>query len=341
MKRPTIDDVARTSGFSKATVSAVLNGSPSVKDSTRARILDVIDRLNYRPRNASLGRTHGGVARSLGLVVKEIDNPYYAAIVAGARAVANEHGYSLQIGTSEGTSESERRLVEVFRAQNTDGLIITPVLTENADLSYVFELNRRNVPFVLLEKVRGIQASVVDVDNVDASKRAVQYLLECGHTEILHFAGPAYSMHSEERVEGVRRAFSESNIAFRDDMVVPAGPHLADGYERGKAYFGSKKRRRATAVTCYNDLVAIGLMRALHELGIRVPEDVSVVGYDDIEILEYLPVPLTTVHVPKYEMGRKAAELLIRQIEATNKLTPQKVTLEADLVVRDTTRALK
>lgn len=335
MARPTIEDVARRSGYSKATVSAVLNESPSVKASTRARILDVMDDLNYRPRAA--GRNGAMEGRSLGVVIKEIDNPYYAEVVAGARAAANKKGYSVQIGTSEGDPEAEKRLVDVFRAKDIDGLIIIPVLSKQADLSYVFELNRRNIPFVLLEEVRGIQASVIDVDNVDASKRAVKYLIDVGHKKIVHFAGPGYSMHSEERVEGVRRAYSESSLVFSDEIIVPAGAHLADGYKAGKAYF-ARKENRPTGVTCYNDLVAIGLMRALNELGVRVPEDVSVIGYDDIEILEYLPTPLTSIRVPKYEMGHRAAELLIQQVEAHKKVPPQKIHLQAELVIRSTTR---
>jgi LacI family transcriptional regulator len=334
MARPTIEDVARRAGYSKATVSAVLNDSPSVKASTRARILDVMDELNYRPRNA--GRNGDREQRSLGLVIKEIDNPYYAEVVAGARSAANKKGYSVQIGTSEGDPDAEKRLVDVFRAKDIDGLIIIPVISEQADLSYVFELNRRNIPYVLLEEVRGIQASVIDVDNIEASKRAAKYLIDSGHEKIVHFAGPQYSMHSEERLEGVRRAYSESSLVFSDDIVVPAGAHLADGYRAGKAYFG-RGENRPTGVTCYNDLVAIGLMRALGELGLRVPEDVSVIGYDDIEILEYLPTPLTSIRVPKFEMGQKAAELLIQQLEAHKKVPPQKIHLQAELVVRKTT----
>jgi LacI family transcriptional regulator len=334
MARPTIQDVARRSGFSKATVSAVLNDSSSVKTSTRARILDVMDELNYRPRAA--GRNGEKVGRSLAIVIKEIDNPYYAEVVAGARAAANKKGYTVQIGTSEGDPDAEKRLVDVFRSKDIDGLIIIPVISEQADLSYVFELNRRNIPYVLLEEVRGIQASVIDVDNIEASKSAVKYLIDLGHTEILHFAGPEYSMHSEERIEGVRRAYSESSLVFGDEVVVPAGAHLADGYRAGKAYFASRENR-PTGITCYNDLVAIGLMRALEERGLRVPQDVSVIGYDDIEILEYLPTPLTSIRVPKREMGQKAAELLIQQIEAQKKVPPQKIHLQAELVVRKTT----
>jgi LacI family transcriptional regulator len=339
-KRPTITDVAASAGVSKATVSAVLNDSDAVKDATRDRILAAIELLNYRPTQLA-GRSIARRDRSIAVLIKEYDNPYYAEIIAGARAAADAEGYTLLVASSEGEYDAERRAVALLRGKDVDGLIATPVLDEHADLSHFFELKRRNVPFVLLEEVRGVRASIVDVDNVEASRRAVEHLFALGHTRVVHFAGPAYSAHSQERLEGVHRAFSSSHLAFTDDVVVPAGAHLADGYRAGLARFGGDAAERAadrpTGVTCYNDLVALGLCRALRELGIRVPEDVSVVGYDDVPLCEYAPVPLTTVRVPKREMGERAAQLLIQQIESKQATAPQKVYVDAALVVRAST----
>jgi LacI family transcriptional regulator len=339
-KRPTISDVARQAAVSKATVSAVLNDTGSVKESTRDRVVAAMEVLNYRPSQPA-GRSGARRAKSIGLVIKEIDNPYYAEVVLGARAHASENGYTLLVVSSEGEYEAERRAVELLRAIDVDGLIATPVLDEHTDLSHFFELKRRNFPFVLLEQVRGVPASLVDVDNVDAERRAVEHLIGLGHTRIAHFAGPSYSMHSLERIDGVHRAYSASHLIFTSDDIVPAGAHLADGYRAALAYFRARDPRdRPTAVTCYNDLVAVGVCRALAELGLRVPDDVSVVGYDDVPLLEYLPVALTTVRMPKFEMGELAARMLIRHIESKAGVPPQKVFLEAELVVRGSTRAL-
>jgi len=340
-KRPTISDVAASAGVSKATVSAVLNDSDTVKDATRDRVLTAIELLNYRPtqlggRNAATRRD-----RAIGVLIKEYDNPYYAEVIAGARSVADARGYTLLVVSSEGEYAAEHKAVALLRGKDVDGLIATPVLDEHADLSHFFELKRRNVPFVLLEEVRGVRASIVDVDNVEASRRAVEHLFALGHTRVVHFAGPAYSAHSEERVDGVHRAFSSSHLAFTDDVIVRAGAHLADGYRAGLALFrrkgGAAAAEAPTGVTCYNDLVAIGLCRALRELGRRVPEDVSVVGYDDVPLCDYLAVPLTSMHVPKSEMGERAAEMLIRQIESKQPPAPEKVYLDAALVVRGST----
>jgi DNA-binding LacI/PurR family transcriptional regulator len=123
-------------------------------------------------------------------------------------------------------------------------------------------------------------------------------------------------------------------------MIVPAGAYLEDGYREGLEFVRQNRERLPTAITCYNDLVALGLMRALAELGVRVPDEVSVIGYDDIDILDYLPLPLTSVRVPKHEMGRMAAEMLIEHIESNKKPPPRKIYLEAELVIRKSTRAI-
>ena len=333
--RPTISDVAREAAVSKGTVSAVLNGKPTVKESTRQRVADVIARLNYRPSGPARLRVASAHRRSIGLVIKEIDNPYYIEVAAGALARGRKDGYTVLVTSSEGDHDLERAAVELLTEQGVDGLILTPVLGEDADLSHLFELKRRNVPFVLLEAIHGVPASLIDVDNEEAMRTVVRALIDEGHTRIIHLAGPAYSMHTRERIRGMERAFSASHLAFSDAMVKPAGAHLADGYRAGIATFrGTSASRRPTAVTCYNDLVALGLLRALAELGLRVPEDVSVVGFDDLALLGYLSPGLSTVHVPKEEMGARAAELLIRHIEARKRIAPVKVRLESRFIAR-------
>jgi LacI family transcriptional regulator len=336
-KRPTISDVASSAGVSKATVSAVLNDSAAVKDATRERVLAAMELLNYRPTQTT-GRASTRRDRCMGVVIKEYDNPYYAAVIAGVRSVADAHGYTLLVASSEGEYEAERRAVSLMRGRDVDGLIVTPVLDEHADLSHYFELRRRNVPFVLLEQVRGVPASLVDIDNAEGSRRAVEHLFALGHTRVVHFAGPPYSAHTEERIDGVHRAFSGSHLAFRDDVIVNAGAHLEDGYRAGLACFRDRPPAdRPTGVTCYNDLVAVGLLGALRELGLRVPQDVSVVGFDDIPLCRYLPEPLTSVCMPKFQMGETAAQLLVRHIESRQAVAPQKVFLDSELVLRAST----
>ncbi|HET8656239.1 MAG TPA: LacI family DNA-binding transcriptional regulator [Longimicrobiaceae bacterium] len=337
MGRPTIQDVADRAGVSKATVSAVLNDKGTMKASTREGVLDAIRALNYRPNPAARRRVTSRGSRSVGFVLREIANPYYAEIIAGAEEYLREHDCIMLVGASEGDFAAEQRVINLLTLKDVDGLLLTPVRDDKTDLAHIFDLKRRNVSFVLLEAIHGVQANLVDVDSVDGAKRAARHLIELGHTRIVHFGGPEYSLHSQERISGVRAAYSESRLIFSDELVVQAGDSLADGYRAGLAYFRDRApAERATGLTCYNDLVALGVCRALSELGLRIPDDVSVVGYDDLQLLEYVSPPLTSVRVPKREVGRLAAEILYREIDGGSR-TPQKVYLQAELVVRGST----
>ncbi len=336
-KRPTISDVARQTGVSKATVSAVLNDSDAVGSDTRDRVLAAIESLNYRPTQQS-GVRAATRFRSIALVIKEHDNPYYDEVTAGVRAFAETQGYMLFVVSSEGSYSSEKRAVELLREKGVDGLIAAPVMDEHADLSHFYELKRRNYPFVFLEQVRGVPASLVDLENVSASQKAVEYLFSLGHRRVAHFAGPQYSLHSEERADGVRRAYSSTHLILAPEDIIDAGAHFDDGYRCGRALFESRSPDdRPTAITCYNDLVAMGLIKAIIDLGLKVPEDVSVIGFDDIRFSEIFLVPLTTVRVPKFEMGSHAAQMLIDHIESRQAVPPQRHYLEATLVIRAST----
>ena len=342
MGRHTIQDVAELAGVSKATVSAVLNDKGTVRESTRAEVLAAIRQLNYRPRAAARRRAGAEDLRSVGFVQRDQGNPYYSEIIAGAESYLRERGYILLVAASDGDFKAEQRIINLFTQQDVDGILLTPVLDNETDLSHIFDLKRRNVRFVLLEEIRGIQANLVDVDNVEGPKAAARHLIDLGHVHIVHFAGPEYSLHSEERVQGVRSAYAESSLIFSDRLVVRAGDSLEAGYRSGLEYFRDLAAAdRPTAVTCYNDLVALGLCRALEELGLHVPDDVSVVGYDDLKLLNYLSSTsrLTSVRVPKFEVGRTAAEILHREIESATVGVPRKVYLQAQLVVRQTTAA--
>lgn len=336
----TIKDVAEYAGVSNATVSNVINDKGKVSESTRRTVLQAIEELNYRPNASAQRRLQQSSQKSIGIVVKEIHNPYFADVIVGAQQKAEEEGYALMLSSSEGHRDTEGEIVDLFIEKDVDGIIINPLLDMDADLSHLFDLKRRNIPFVLLERVRGLQSNLVDVDNVKAAHDVTCYLFNLGHERIIHFAGPEYSMHSSERVEGFRRAFFDSKTVYSEDFVVRAGARLEEGYETGLQYFQDlEPEDRPTAVTCYNDLVAIGLLRALRELDIEVPEEVSVTGFDNIKTGEYAPVPLTTMGVPTVKMGRKAVELLIRHVE-TDQREPEAVNLQAELTERASTAPL-
>ncbi|MFW5972354.1 MAG: LacI family DNA-binding transcriptional regulator [Bacteroidota bacterium] len=341
-KRVTIRDVARRAGVSTGTVSAVINNRPSVRANTREHVLGVMERMGYAPSSAArrLGGLHSDLdvfEPAIGLVVKELDNPFYTEVMIGARDELAAAGYLAFLTSSGGDFSAEGRLIDAARNRSMSGAIIAPVLHEQVDLSHLFELRRSGYPFVLLENVPGLQASSVSVDNIQAAQMAASHLIHSGHERIVHFAGPAYTQHTRDRITGFERAFSQSHLRFHPELVVGAGAHFREGYETAVRYFSAAGAERPTAVTCFNDLVAMGVLKALAEAGLRVPDDVSVVGFDDIPMAAFFSVPLTTVSVAKREMGRLAARTLLRQL-AQPGTDPEQVLMEARLVERRSTR---
>jgi LacI family transcriptional regulator/LacI family repressor for deo operon, udp, cdd, tsx, nupC, and nupG len=340
-KRITIDDVADRAGVSKGTVSAVINAKNTVKPATRERVLEVIKELHFRPKGVAINLKNVSQDKTIGIIIKGLNYPFYTAIATGAKEYANSKGYSMMITTSENDHECEKKLSHLFYMKGVKGVIIAPVVEGRSEIEHLFKLKMMNYPFVLLEDVKGIQANVVAIDNLKAIKKAVKYLIDSGHTKIVHFAGPSQSSHTQERIEGFRHAFSESTLAFDKDMIVPVGSNYEECFSKTLQYFENKSREDyPTAIVCFNDLQALAVMKALKELNIRIPDDISIIGNDDIYYANIYPVPLTTIRAPKEEIGKRAAEILIRNIESSTPLTEERVILETEFIIRESTRIL-
>ncbi|MBK8945960.1 MAG: LacI family DNA-binding transcriptional regulator [Ignavibacteriae bacterium] len=342
MKKITIVDVAKKAGVSKGTVSAVINAKNSVKPATRDLILSVMKELNFRPQGIARKLKNGDVDKTIGLVIKNLSYPYYTSIAYGVKAYANSKGYSVIITSSENNHESEVKFSHIFSTKDIKGTIIAPVVEGTSEIEHLFKLKMINYPFVLLEDVKGIQANVVAIDNLKAIKNAVKYLIDSGHTKIVHFAGPSQSSHTVERVEGFRHAFSERTLVFNKDMIVYIGSNYEESFDKTKEYFKNlKKKDYPTAIVCFNDQQALGVMMALVELKIKIPDDISIVGNDDIFYSRIYPVPLTTIKAPLHEIGVKAAEILIRNIESHEILPIEKIELKTELIIRESTKVFK
>jgi len=341
MKKITIVDVAKRAGVSKATVSAVINAKKTVKPTTRNHVLEVMKELHFRPKGVARYLRNGDLDKSIGVIIKDLNYPFYTSIATGAKECANSKGYSVIVASSENDHEDEKRITHLFSAKDIKGAIIAPIVEGTAEIDHLFRLKMINYPFVLLEDVKGIQANVVAIDNLRAIKKAVKYLIDKGHSKIVHFAGPPASSHTQERIEGFRDAFSESSLAFRKDMIVSIGSRHEESYGATVQYFKNRSRKDyPTAIVCFNDQQALAVMTALKDLAIRVPEDISIVGNDDISYAGAYPVPLTTIRAPHREIGESAAEILIRNIESSTLLPNERVFLETEFVVRQSTRVL-
>jgi len=341
MKRITIEEVARRARVSKGTVSAVINARNSVKAGTRDHVLEIMKELNFRPKGVARNLKNGWQDKSIGIIIKDMSYPFYTSIAAGAKEYANGKGYSVIVASSDDDHTCEKQLSHLFSAKDIKGTIIAPIVQGTAEIEHLFKLKMINYPFVLLEDVRGIQANVVAVDNIKAIKRAVQYLISSGHSRIVHFAGPPQSSHTQERIEGFRYAFSESTLAFTKDMIVSVGSHYGECFAKTVEYFKNRCREEyPTAIVCFNDHQALAVIMALKELGIRVPDDISIIGNDDIYYAKIYPVPLTTIRAPQEEIGKCAAEILIRNIESSTLLPVERVVLDTEFIIRESSRVL-
>lgn len=330
----TIDDVARMANVSKATVSAVLNNKSTVSEQTRLKVLRVIKKLNFRPnqlaRSLSIRKT-----KSIGLLIKEIDNPYFAKIMKGVFDTCSKLSYTVLLGSSELSPKQEIKNVETFVNQRVDGLIISPLQGDDVDLTYISDIMGKKYPLVMLGRLKNFSTNSIDINNVESSFEAVSYLIKLGHKNIAYFAGPSYSIHSFERLEGYQNALIKNNIPIKKKYIMQVGSHIKNGYESGKQLFSKFKENSPTGVFCYNDLVAIGLINSLMELKIKVPQQVSVIGFDDINFCGSFKIPLTTIRVPAYEIGETAANLLIKQINNPSVLLKEKKILQTKLIKRD------
>ncbi|MBN1399010.1 MAG: LacI family DNA-binding transcriptional regulator [Bacteroidetes bacterium] len=341
MKRITIVDVAQKAGVSKATVSAVINAKNTVEPGTRDHILEVMKNLNFRPKGVARNLKNGVQDKSIGIIIKDLNYPFYTSIAAGAKEYASSKGYSVVITSSDDDHECEKKISHLFSSKDIKGTIMAPVVEGTSEIDHLFKLKMINYPFVLLEAVKGIQANVVAIDNIKAIKKAVKYLIDSGHKKIMHFAGPPHSTHTQERIEGFRHAFSESTLIFQDSMVVSIGSRYDESYKRAKEFFKNMQRTDfPTAILCFNDLQALAVMTVLKEMEIKVPDEISIVGNDDIYYAKIYPVPLTTIRAPQHEIGRKAAEILIRNIESPAILQTEQIIFETEFIVRESTKVL-
>jgi DNA-binding LacI/PurR family transcriptional regulator len=341
MKRVTIADVAKKAKVSMGTVSAVINGKNSVKPQTREHIQQVMKELHFRPRGVARNLRNGSYDKSIGIIIKDLKYPFYTQIAVGVKEYANSQGYSVIVSSSEDEHEREIGLSHLFSTKDIKGTIIAPVVEGRSEIEHLFKLKMLNYPFVLLEDVQGIQANAVVIDNLKSIGKAVDYLIESGHKKIVHFAGPSKSSHTEERIEGFRHAFIEKPLVFHKDMIVPIGSHHDECLKNTVDYFTKlNPDEYPTALVCYNDQQALAVMMALKELNLRVPDDISIVGNDDIFYAQIYPVPLTTIRAPLEEIGRKAAEILIRNIESSEILPIEHVVLETEFVIRESTKVL-
>ncbi len=324
-----IVDVGREAGCSINTVSRALNNLPGVNAGTRARVLEAAARLHYTPSRVARSLITRS-SRSIGLIVTDCTNPFYARVIGAVEEVAEAHGYSVILGNSGENQDREIRAVEMLLENRVGGMLITPVQQSSA---HIHELVDRELPFVLVgRRFQGINACAVMSDNESGAHQATSLLLNLGHRRIGHVTGRQDISSVAERTEGYRRALKAHGVLASESLIARGERDIAGGTRCALQLLEGSPR--PTAIFAYNDLQALGVFAAARQLGLRIPDDLAVVGFDDIEFAEFAEVPLSTVRQPTHDIGRQAAELLFRCMNEPDRAPERLVMLPTELVVR-------
>ncbi|RPI22675.1 MAG: LacI family transcriptional regulator [Acidobacteria bacterium] len=330
--RVTIHDIARECGVNVSTVSRSLSGSYGVNDETRQKVLAAAKRLNYVPNRVARGLATGR-SQSLALLISDVRNPFFAEVARGAEDAAFAADYDLILGNADLDRERQMRYFRSLVAKQVDGLIVNSVsgLSEEE----VEELRAYRVPLVLLNRSEGVQSiSSVSADNFQGGFLAGQHLIELGHRNIAHLTGPRQHGNLTERAKGFLKAVHQAGNSVHA-VVIHGDQNQQGGYTMARKMLLSQPG--VTAVFTANDAMAFGVIRALIENGKKIPDDLSLVGFDNVELASILQPPLTTVHQPKYEMGEAAVQILLRQIARPDS-GPEHRLLGVQLVERESCR---
>lgn len=329
---PRLEDVARQAGVSATTVSRVLNNTAPVSERTRHRVENAIRTLGYIPRHNGLP-THAEV---VAMLVTDILNPFYTRIVRGAEEEIDSDGAALLLFDTMEDPEREERVLERLLSWEIEGILVFGSRLSSEDL-IAFQ-RKRKIPMVVMNRnIRHSDIACVMVDAERATYRATQYLLNLGHTEIAYISGPPISESSQSKQLGVRRALNDAGFELKPHLCVPGFPNSEGGFQAMGNLLAATGTNPPTAVVVYNDLMALGALHAIRNQGLRVPEDISVIGFDDIAMAAHANPPLTTISQPKYRMGRMAVQLL-RAMRRRDPIPSEGYTLlESPLMIREST----
>jgi DNA-binding LacI/PurR family transcriptional regulator len=325
-----IKDIAKAAGVSHSTVSRALADSRLIPESTRQRIQRIARERGYKPNAMARGLVTRR-SRAIGVIVTTIADPFVAQVVRGIETVAGERGYRVFLGTSHNDPQREMNLVEAMHQWRVDGVIVS---ASRVGALYQPLLREIGAPIVLINNQNQADDAAIHsigVDDAHGAQLATQHLSALGHRVIGYLGGPPDHRAHRDRLRGYQRALAEAGIAF-DSALAQSGNGSVEGGEPIAQWL--TREPRPTAIFCYNDMTAIGALSALKRQRVRVPQDVSLVGFDDILFAAYTEPPLTTIHQPKDEMGRLAMKMVLDLLEGK---AVDNVVMPGRLILREST----
>ncbi|MFP4371460.1 MAG: LacI family DNA-binding transcriptional regulator [Halanaerobium sp.] len=325
----TIKDIAKEADVSVTTVSRVLNNKPDVGDDTRAKILKLIDDMNYNPNSVARGlvmqKTH-----TIGLIIPDISNPFFPQVARAVEDKAQKLGYSVIFFNTDNHLEREKKAVELFKSKQVDGLIVSLSLGNEEILK---ELKASNYPVVQIDRsVLSDSYPLVSIDNKNSAYQMVEYMLKKGYRKIAHISGDLNTTTARERLEGYKKALSDYQVEINEDYIIEGDYTQHSGFEAVQKLL--KLKKRPTAVFAANDLSAAGAYKALFAADLKIPEEMAVAGHDDIGIASLLRPELTTMRQPKYSLGEQAVSLLLKMINSSEAEIEDQI-LKTNLIIRE------
>jgi len=326
-RRVTISDVAARAGVSTMTVSRVVNGTGRVSEATRQKVNRVIRQLGYEPNMVARGLTTRQ-SQTIGIVLPDITNPFFPAVVRGAEDSAWDAGYTVALANVVEDPARERAAIMNFEAHRVDGIIVCGSRLPGSELDAL--LNRHSSSVLVNRHSESGDSISLMVDDVHGYGEAMRHLTDRGHTRIGLLAGPDRSASASARREGYRQGLAAAGIPYDAALVEVCEPVEQDGYHGLNRLLA--RQPDVTAVLAYNDIMAIGALQAAVDAGLQVPSDLAIVGCDDVRIASLVTPALTTLHIGTYELGRLAFDLLLKAIRS---LPVRDITLKPELIIRD------
>jgi len=330
MKYITLKMVAEKAEVSVNTASRAINNKPDINLETKKRVLQIAKELGY-VRNATAVALRTRKTGTIGVVIADNRNPFYAEVLSGMEEAAREKNYHIILANTQRDYQKEEEAINLLLAKRVDGLLIAPVQDRDDDIKNLIDAN---IPFVVVGRdFKNIEVDAIYNDEVKGGFLATEYLIKKGHKRIALIDGFLYKSPAKGRLEGYKKVLNKYRISLDESLISVGDINIEDGYERTKQML--EKNLDFTAIFAYNDMMAFGAMQAIKEKGLRIPEDIGLIGYDDILFSSLISPALTTIRLKKQELGVKSVKLLFSRINGNRKKT-KKVMLGVELVVRET-----
>ncbi len=332
----TMKDIAKLAGVSTSTVSHVINKTRFVSEEISERVNNAAKELNYYAPSALARSLKVNRTKTIGMLVTTSTNPFFGEVVKGVERSCYHKGYSLILCNTEGDNERMRQSINTLLQKRVDGLILMCSSLEGERID-VFE-RYPDIPVVVMDWGPMLFTSDKIQDNsLRGGYLAAKYLIDCGHTEIGCITGPLIKHQAQMRYEGYKRAMNEAGLDFNANWIIESDFECEGGYQAFKKM--AERGTLPSSIFVSNDMMAMGVINAANELSIKVPDDLSIIGYDDIHIAKFMSPSLTTIHQPKYRLGQAAVETLVRKLDDKSN-EAQVVQLEPTLVVRNSVKLL-